>query len=124
MDVPRDVATRTETNGIPASVSSTLTMVSAPAGTIAPVMMRAASPGPTGRLGASPAAISAITGRRTGAWAVAAAMSAARTAYPSMAELSKPGRSTRDATSVAATSPAASLSGTTTGGSGRAAAST
>ena len=39
-----------------ASVSSTITMASAPGGTGAPVMIRIASPGPTGVVGAAPAA--------------------------------------------------------------------
>jgi len=61
-------------------VSSTITMASAPSGAGAPVMIRMASPGPTGTVGAFPAGSSATTRRRTGASGVAPAVSAARTA--------------------------------------------
>ncbi len=64
----------------PTVVSSTITMASAPSGTGAPVMMRIASPGPTGTVGARPAGSSATIRRRTGVSAVAPAVSSARTA--------------------------------------------
>ena len=69
-------------------VCSTITTESAPAGTGAPVMMRAAWPGPTSPSHQSPAAMCATTSSSTGASSLAPARSAARTAKPSIAELS------------------------------------
>src|SRR5690606_22985720 len=96
------------------SVRSTMTTASAPSGSGAPVKMRTASPGPSGRSAGCPAATSATTGSTTGAPAV----SAARTAYPSIAVLAKGGTASVATTSPARTSPAAAASGTVRGGSG------
>ena len=66
---------------------------------------------------APPAATSPVTRRRAGAASLAPATSAARIAYPSIAELSQGGRSVAAATSVASTRPRASASATVSGGS-------
>ena len=92
------------------SVSSTAMTASAPWGILAPVMMRAASPGPTRKLGSSPAATSPTMRSRTGC-APAPASESDTTAYPSIDELSKPGRLTLARTSRATTSPRLSVSG-------------
>ena len=63
-----------------ASVRSTITIASAPSGIGAPVMMRIASPGADGDVGAWPAASSPTTRSRTGASSSAPTVSAARTA--------------------------------------------
>ena len=84
--------------------SSTITMASAPSGTGAPVMIRQASPELTSG-GASPPALLVPM---TESVVPSASQSAARTAHPSMAELSKRGSSTFDARFVARTRPAAS----------------
>lgn len=65
---------------VPPSVHSTGTTASAPGGSGAPVMMRAAWPGPISGSAPLPAATSPRTVRVTGASCVAAATSAARTA--------------------------------------------
>ena len=64
----------------PTAVSSTMTMASEPSGTGAPVMIRIASPGPTGTVGAFPAGSSSTIRSRTGDSGVAPAVSAAWTA--------------------------------------------
>ena len=56
---------RTEPSAAP-SVSSTAMTASAPAGIGAPVMMRAASPGPTEKVGLTPAATSPTIRNDTG----------------------------------------------------------
>ena len=84
-------------------------------------MIRTASPGPTARVATPPAATSPTTGSRTaepGTSGSAADTSTARTAYPSIAELSKPGRSTSEVTSSQRTSPRHSGSGSRTGSAG------
>ena len=62
------------------SVASTWTIVSAPTGIGAPVMIRCAVPADRGGVSRRPAGMSAATGRRTGVAAEAVTMSAARTA--------------------------------------------
>ena len=76
----------------PPSVSSTGTTASAPSGIGAPVMIRMTCPRRSTCRVVSPAATSPSTGRTTGRSGLAPASSAARTAYPSIAELSKPGQ--------------------------------
>ena len=66
----------------------------------------------------------AVTGRVTGASVVAAATSAACTAYPSMDELSKDGRGVTAAASAASTLPSAASRPSWAGSTGRIAAST
>ena len=102
------------------SVSSTMTTASAPSGIGAPVMMRIASPRPTGTSAAAPAATVATTGSSTGASVV----SSARTAYPSTALFTNGGTSSSACRSSAVTQPSASTSGRVTGGNGRHAAIT
>ena len=81
------------------------------AGIGAPVMIRIDCPGARlSAVGVARPAMSPTTGRRPARPRVAPATSAARTAYPSMAELAKPGRSTSLATSAASTQPCASSS--------------
>jgi hypothetical protein len=84
----------------------------------APVMMRMASPGPTGTDGASPAAMVPTTVRATGAAPVAVATSTDRTAKPSTAVLANGGIRPGDRTASAVTAPRAPRSGTATGSSG------
>ena len=98
-------------------MSSTAMTASAPSGIGAPVMILAASPGPTEKVGSSPAATSPTMCSRTGASPVPASESA-RTAYPSIDELSKRGRSTFERTSRATTRPSASVSGVHSVGDG------
>src|ERR1700712_3180722 len=62
--------------------------------------------------------MSPITGRLTGRVSSADATSASRTAYPSIAELSKPGSGAAAVTSSASTQPWASANGRVSGGSG------
>jgi hypothetical protein len=64
-------------------------------------MMRTASPGPTAISPESPGKISPISLRDTGSVGLAPNVSAARTAYPSMALLSNAGTSTVATTSWA-----------------------
>src|SRR5690348_4537682 len=94
---------------VPPSVHSTGTTASAPAGTGAPVMIRTANPGCTTIDAALPAARSPETCNCTGAVSEAAATSACRTAYPSIAELSNGGIEPVATTSSASTQPCASL---------------
>ena len=84
----------------------------APAGTIAPVEIATASPGPTAAPEGDPARDSPIRRRTTGLDTAAPAVSAARTAYPSIAELSKPGTSACATTAAASRRPSAERSGT------------
>ena len=102
------------------AVRSTITTASAPSGIGAPVMIRIASPGPTATVGAAPAARVPTTASSTGAPAV----SAARTAKPSIAVLANGGICSSHTTGSATTHPSASASGTDTGASGRIAPST
>src|SRR6478609_7377779 len=74
-------------------------------------MILAAVPAGSSRSAAWPAPISPTTGRCTGASAVAVTVSACRTAYPSIAELSNDGRLTCATTSSATTRPSASIRG-------------
>ncbi len=92
-------------------VSSTFTTASAPGGMGAPVMIRAAWPGPTLRSPASPAATVPTTSSSTGAPAV----SVATTAKPSMAVLANAGTASADVTGSARIRPSASPSGTRRG---------
>ena len=100
------------------SVASTGTTAVAPAGSGAPVMMRWAVPAASVGMSVRPAGMSSATGSRTGVFSPAAATSVASTAYPSIAELSKPGSDSGATTSSASTSPSASASGSETGGRG------
>src|SRR5688572_8690321 len=92
----------------PPSVASTGTTASAPCGIGAPVMIRIVCPGASDSAWVLPAAMSLTTGRTTGCSGVAVATSAAWTAYPSIAELVKPGSEPRAVTSSARTAPWAS----------------
>src|SRR4051794_29988796 len=103
---------RTRSPPSSAAVTSTGTMASAPSGTGAPVMMRMAWPVPPGVDGAAPAASVPTTSSSTGAPEV----SAARTAYPSMAVLANGGTGSEATTRSARTQPRASSSGIDTGG--------
>ena len=102
--MPVRVATLIVTVLAPLSVSSTRTMVSAPSGIGAPVMMRIASPRTIGRVGTAPAAISPTTISRFGTSATSAPM----TAYPSIAELRNGGTSRSATTSSASVAPSES----------------
>src|ERR1700683_4838986 len=84
----------------------------------APVMIRIAVPGPSAS-GTLPARDSPTTGSGTGVSGEAAAMSFARTAYPSIAEFSNPGRSETDDTDSARMRPSASARVTVSGVSTR-----
>ena len=68
------------TTSVPASVSSTFTIASAPSGIGAPVMIRCAVPGFSGANSVRPAGMSWATGNRTGRSGRASTTSAARTA--------------------------------------------
>ncbi len=111
------IATATGTSEAPAgaSVSSTGTTVSAPAGIIAPVMIRSAVPGPTSSSGARPAGTSPSTRSTTARWTAAPATSAARTAKPSMALFGQGGRVRAERTGSARARPTASARSTLTG---------
>ncbi len=110
-----DCWTTTEAPSPSESVSSTMTMASAPGGMGAPVMIRAASPGPTGLSRPDiPAATVPTTFRVTGA----SATSAARTANPSMAVLAKGGTDSPATASAAVTRPRQPANGRETAGSG------
>ena len=89
------------------SVSSTITTASASGGMGAPVMMRAASPGPRAIRASLPARISSTTLRAT-----PGTESRARTAKPSTEELLKTGRSVVAFTSPARIQPADCSMGT------------
>ena len=103
-----------------ASVSSTGTTASAPAGSIAPVRIRTAPPGATARARSVPGRDLAADRRGvTGASAVAPATSALRTAKPSIALLSQGGSVSRATVSSASTRPRASESASRSGRSGR-----
>ena len=92
-------------------VCSTMTMASAPRGSGPPVAMLVAVPESTGRVGATPHAItSSFNRRRTGAVSVADARSAERTANPSTLERSNGGTSIGAVTSSANAQPSASAS--------------
>ena len=91
---------------------SYFTTASASSGRQAPVMMRTHSPAPMTPANTSPAPISAITRRATGASSVAVPISAARRAKPSMAEWAKGDTSMSLVRSDAATRPTASSSPT------------
>ena len=100
-------------------LSSIRTIASAPSGSTAPVEIRIASPGAE-RVGAGlPARDSPTIRSATGRLARAPRCPDARTANPSIAELSKPGTSSPLDTSAASTRPSASRSGTCSAGSGR-----
>ena len=86
-------------------VSSTRTTASAPAGIAAPVEIAQASPAPTVTPAGAPARDSSTTRSST-----PAPLSAARTAKPSIAELSNGGTSPGARTSSASTRPSASAS--------------
>ena len=77
---PGRATTFTATASPERSVSSCMTTESAPAGMAAPVKMRLACPGPTGRDGTAPAAMVSITVSSTGEPGRAAPLSAARSA--------------------------------------------
>ena len=99
------------------SVSSNGTTASASSGTGAPVIIRIAPPGGTGRSGNSPAATAPTTGNKTGLEAEAGATSAERTAYPSMAELASGGMSNGALRSSSSTRPSDSSRGVSTASS-------
>ena len=114
--VPSGAATAIRTTAPSRDVSSWRTTVSAPAGMGAPVMIRIAVPAACAP-GTVPARDSPTTGSRTGASTPAAEMSLARTAYPSMAELSNPGSSNRDEMASARIRPSAASRLTVSGSS-------
>ncbi len=62
------------------SVSSTITIASAPGGMAAPVMIRTARPGATSNVGGAPAGSKPTTSSRTGVADEAPTVSTARTA--------------------------------------------
>ena len=95
------------------STSSIGTTASAPSGTVPPVAMPAAAPEGNGPDGGVPAATRKATESSPG-------VSAARTANPSIAELGKGGRSTRERGASRSTRPFASSSATISVESGRA----
>ena len=66
-------------------------MASAPSGTGAPVMIRAAFPSVIGQVGTLPAGITSVTSKVTGCSGEAAAVSTWRSAYPSYALFAKEG---------------------------------
>src|SRR5690242_3924867 len=96
---------------VPPSVHSTGTTLSAPRGIGAPVMIRTQVPGVTTIGWLRPARNSPTTGRAIGFSSEAPARSPAWTAYPSMAELSNPGRLTPETMSSHSTKPTESISG-------------
>ena len=100
-------------------VCSTITMASAPRGTGPPVAMEVAVPDSTGRIGATPQAItSSFSIIRTGDASPADARSAERTAKPSTLERSNGGTSIGATTSSASAQPSASASGRLSRGNG------
>src|SRR6185312_13316686 len=99
---------RISTSSDPASVSSTRTTVSAPAGTGAPVMILTASPVFIDAGASLPAATSPMTRNVHGM----RAMSLALTAYPSIDDARHGGMLARAATGSASTAPSADESGT------------
>ena len=99
------------------STRSTGITASAPSGTTAPVEISIASPAPRLRCAGWPAAEWPTTGSTPG-------VSPARTAYPSIDELGKGGRSTTELTPRARIRPAAAASGTSSSGSALACART
>ena len=108
MCCPTELGTVMVTSALPRSVASYGTIASASAGTGAPVMIFIAVPGESRCGAAPPAGTSPTTGRRTGRTSVAYWTSAARTAYPSMAELSKRGSASEETTSSQMLRPSAS----------------
>ena len=105
---PRARPPRTSTPSSPsgASVRSTITTASAPGGIGAPVMMRTASPGPTVAVGRRARRRGCRRPRGgPGASSAAPAVSAARTAKPSIAVLSNGGTASAAATASAVTQP-------------------
>ena len=113
---PTAGAERTPTSATPWSVNSRATTASAPAGTGAPDAMRIAVPGTRAAGSTTPARISSVTGRVTGASSAAREQSEARTAYPSQAARSATGRLKGARTSSASTQDTASASWTSRGG--------
>src|SRR6185312_15115491 len=99
---------RISTSSDPASVSSTRTTVSAPAGTGAPVMILTASPAFIDAGDSPPAATSPMTRSVHGT----RAMSLALTAYPSIDDARHGGMLARAVTGSASTAPSADESGT------------
>jgi hypothetical protein len=102
----------TDTASSVASVRSTITTASAPAGMTAPVETSTPVPAETASVGGCPAWTAPVSARVTGSVSVAAKVSAARTAYPSIAARSKPGTSIGAVCGAASTRPAADSSGT------------
>jgi hypothetical protein len=98
---PGAAAFKTRTRGPAGSVCSTIAIASAPSGTGAPVMIREHCPGPIVRDGARPAGISSMISSSPG-------VSCARTANPSIDDLSNGGMSRSEATSSARAHPSAS----------------
>ncbi len=123
MSLPASTCAPTSTSSAPPSVSSTRTTASAPSGTIAPVEIAIASPAARARVAGCPARDSSTTSRRAGR-SPAPAVSAARTAYPSIAELSNPGTESALVTSSARTRPSAARTPTLSVPSARARSST
>ena len=99
------------------SVSSNGTTASALSGMGAPVIIRIAPPGGTGRSGNSPAATAPATGNKTGCESEADATSVERTAYPSIAEFASGGMSKGAVRSSSSTRPRDSSRGVSTASS-------
>ena len=119
-DAGRRISIRVWPLSSTASVCSTMTTASAPRGTIPPVAIRAAVPGPTGSSGTLPGVrISGIRVNRHGMRSLAPSVSSARTANPSTLARSKPGTSTSATTALARTRPNPCDSGTVSRPSGR-----
>ena len=110
--LPGSTEAETSTRPSRVLVSSTRTTASAPAGTTAPVEIAIACPSSRAERAGRPARDSPATRSATGAPAPAPLVSAARTANPSIEELSKPGTASELAMSAARTRPSAERSGT------------
>ena len=109
--VPSSTAASMSTSSPSRLVSSTRTTASAPAGSTAPVEIAIASPAPSSRPAGWPARDSSTIRSRRGVSA-GPSVSAARTANPSIAELSKPGTSSAATIASARIRPRASFSPT------------
>ena len=122
-DCPGGTGRRTSTsNSAPrssVSVSSIMTMASAPRGSIPPVAMIVAVPSATVSRGSTPGVnISELRRSTRGCSLVAPAVSAARTAKPSMLDRSNPGTSMPATTSRERTRPTTFMRETTSSPSG------
>ncbi len=99
------------------NVRSTMTIASAPSGIGAPVMIRIASPGPTGASARAPPRDPRPLAAAPAPRLSAPVVSAARTAYPSIAVFANGGTGSAATMGSASTRPSASASGTGFGAS-------